>query len=122
MNGKFKAGNNIAMKVPPHEFEATVSFYRDIIALEELTSDEEHATPRFNFGGKVLWIDCVEGCSQAEIWLEIVTDNLAEAAEHFKQAGITRCDTIESLPNDFQGFWISSSCNIIHLICGEETT
>ena len=32
---KFTAGNNIAMKVPYHQYEQTVHFYRDIIRLPE---------------------------------------------------------------------------------------
>ena len=71
MNRKFEAGNNIAMKVPPHEFEATLAFYREVLGLEELTPGQENATPRFDFGGKVLWIDESEECSQAELWLEL---------------------------------------------------
>ena len=122
MNRKFEAGNNIAMKVPPHEFEATVAFYREILELKELTPREENASPRFDFAGKVLWIDCVEGCSQAEIWLEVISDNPAEAARYLKTAGVARCDAIEPLPGDFNGFWISSPCNIIHLVSGKDAS
>jgi len=47
------------MKVPAHEYAATVGFYRDVLGFEELSSPEE--TPRFAFGDKVLWIDRVAG-------------------------------------------------------------
>jgi hypothetical protein len=30
---KFVGGRNIAMKVPPHLYEATVQFYRDVVGL-----------------------------------------------------------------------------------------
>lgn len=120
MNNRFSAGKNIAMKVPPHEYEATVAFYRDIVELTELTPADDVSTPRFDFGGKVLWIDRVEGCSQAEIWLKITADNPVEAAEHFERNGIARCDAIEPLPDDFNGFWILSPCNIVHLIAGAD--
>ena len=30
MAAKFSGGKNIAMKVPPHQYEATVAFYRDV--------------------------------------------------------------------------------------------
>ena len=118
MNRKFEAGNNLAMKVPLHEYEATLMFYREILGLEELTPAEENATPRFDFGGKVLWIDAAEGCSQAEIWLEVTSDDPAGAAEHLRQAGLVRCDAIEALPDGFDGYWIVSPCNIIHLVSG----
>ncbi len=33
METTFRGGHNIAMKVPPHQFEATVNFYRDVLGL-----------------------------------------------------------------------------------------
>ncbi|MCG8641342.1 MAG: hypothetical protein MI862_16535 [Desulfobacterales bacterium] len=122
MSKIFEAGKNIAMKVPPHEYEATVAFYRDVIKLVELTPNDEGSTPRFDFGGKILWIDRVEGFSQAEIWLEITSDNPAEAAEHFERNGIVRCDAIEPLPDDFNGFWILGPSNIVHLVSDSDAS
>ncbi|WP_367111555.1 hypothetical protein [uncultured Psychrobacter sp.] len=112
---KFSAGHNIAMKVPPHLYEATIQFYREVIGLTEIT---EHApSVGFEFGSNNLWIDRVSGISQAETWLEIITNDISEAAKHLKSAGITRCDEIEPLPDDFQAFWVSSPASIIHLVC-----
>jgi len=112
---KFAAGRNIAMKVPPHQYEATVSFYRDVLGLEEITA---HAPAvGFVFGSNHLWIDRVPGMSQAETWLEVVTDDLAAASEHLEAAGVVRCDDIEPLPPDLQAFWIASPSAIIHLVC-----
>ncbi|MCU0570502.1 MAG: hypothetical protein MUF49_28505 [Oculatellaceae cyanobacterium Prado106] len=112
---KFTAGRNIAMKVPPHLYEATVCFYRDVLGFEEITN---HApSVGFKFGTNQLWIDCVPGLSQAETWLEILTNDLAIASEHLSTAGIVRRDEIEPLPQGFQAFWISSPASIIHLIC-----
>ena len=108
MSTTFKPGDNIAMKVPPHEHEATVVFYRHVLGLEELTDEISDATPRFKFGDKVLWIDRVPGISQAEIWLEICTDDPNEASGYLAQQGVIRCDQIERLPEGFNGFWISS--------------
>ena len=34
MTANIKGGINIAMKVPPHQFDETVRFYRDIVGLE----------------------------------------------------------------------------------------
>ena len=59
MKPTFQPGRNIAMKVPAHEYQRTLAFYRETLALEELTpagAEGEH-TPRFDFGGKVLKLD-----------------------------------------------------------------
>lgn len=112
---KFAAGRNIAMKVPPHLYEATIQFYRDVLGLKEIT---KHApSVGFEFGSNNLWIDRVPGISQAETWLEVVTSDLTAASEHLKTAGVVRCDDIEPLPQGFQAFWITSPASIIHLIC-----
>lgn len=115
MSAKFSAGKNIAMKVPSHQYEATVRFYSDILGFERVTGPSGNATG-FKFGDKNLWIDNVPGMSQAEIWLEVVTNNTDEAARVLEKAGIARCDEIENLGEKFDGFWISSPSSIIHLI------
>jgi catechol 2,3-dioxygenase-like lactoylglutathione lyase family enzyme len=117
-NGKFAAGRNIAMKVPPHLYDATIQFYRDVLGLREIS---KHAPSiGFEFGSSNLWIDRVPGISQAEIWLEVVTRDLDAASAHLDAAGVVRCDDIEPLPQGFQGFWISSPASIIHLVCKED--
>jgi catechol 2,3-dioxygenase-like lactoylglutathione lyase family enzyme len=111
----FAAGRNIAMKVPPHLFEATVQFYRDVLGLKEIT---KHApSVGFEFGANNLWLDRVPGISQAEIWLEVVTNDIAAASEQLNAAGVVRCDEIKPLPEGFQAFWVSSPASIIHLVC-----
>lgn len=111
----FTAGRNIAMKVPPHLYEATVQFYRDVLGLREIT---QHApSVGFEFGSNNLWIDKVAGISQAETWLEVLTDDIEAAAEHLKAAGVVRRDEIEPLPQGFNAFWVSSPASIIHLVC-----
>lgn len=121
MELKFAAGRNIAMKIPAHEYQDTVRFYREVIGLNELTSAEAGATPRFEFGDKVLWLDCMPGLSQAETWLEIQTSDLDQAAAVLAAQGCHRRDEIEPLPVGFQAFWISSPANIIHLVSAEES-
>jgi catechol 2,3-dioxygenase-like lactoylglutathione lyase family enzyme len=111
----FEAGRNIAMKVPPHQYEATVQFYRNILGLKEITKQVPYVG--FEFGANHLWIDRVAGISQAEIWLEVVTNDIAAASEHLKAAGVVRCDEIEPLPQGFNAFWVSSPASIIHLVC-----
>ncbi|SHI10991.1 hypothetical protein [Desulfofustis glycolicus] len=112
---KFAAGRNIAMKVPPHQYEATVSFYRDVLSLKEIT--KHPPSVGFEFGSNNLWIDQVPGMSQAETWFEIVTDDIAAASQHLEASGVVRCDEIEPLPQNFQAFWVTSPAAIIHLVC-----
>lgn len=103
------------MKVPPHLFETTVAFYRDVLQLTEISN---HAPSiGFEFGTNNLWIDPTPGMSQAEVWLEIVTNDLDTASTRLAEAGIVRRDEIEPLPQGFQAFWISSPASIIHLVC-----
>lgn len=111
MKPEFTAGRNIAMKVPPHAYDATVRFYGDVLGLEPLRNHLPHVG--FEFGGKQLWIDRVGGLSRAEVWLEIVTDDVAAAAAHFERAGVVRCDEIEPLPQGHQGFWIMDPASIV---------
>lgn len=55
MSQIFAGGRNIAIKTPPHQYEATVQFYRDVIGLTPLTSYlPKHV---FEFGASQLWID-----------------------------------------------------------------
>ncbi len=118
MRPRFEPGQNIAIKVPAHEYDKTVSFYQDILGLERKSDDsaDERYTVVFRFGDKNLWVDRLSSLSQAEIWLEITTDDAETAASYLDQCGIARRDDIETLPDDFRGFWISGPSNIIHLM------
>lgn len=113
----FKPGPNIAMKVPTHQLDQTVMFYRDVLRLPVLNEFAPDLV--FDFDGKRLWLDDTEHLSQAEIWLELRCDDLEAASEYLAAVGVTRCDHIEPLPPDFSGFWISSPSSIIHLINGD---
>lgn len=114
MNPTYSGGRNIAMKVPPHQYDETVRFYRDVIGLAQIGGHEPAVG--FHFGANQLWIDQAPGMSQAEIWLEIVMDDKDAAADHLAKAGIARRDEIEPLGPDFNGFWVSSPSSIIHLV------
>jgi len=114
MTVKFSGSHNIAMKVPPHQYEATVAFYRDVVGLKQLDIHPPHVG--FEFGSNHLWIDSVPGMSQAELWLELATDDVASAAAHLQAAGVVRCDEIEPLPEGFKGFWITSPAAIVHMV------
>ena len=76
---EFSAGTNIAMKVPAFEYAETVTFYRDILSLPLITTEEVSTV--FEFGAMRLWIDRVEHLSQAEVWLEVLCSDAAEAEE-----------------------------------------
>ncbi len=116
MDLEFEPGKNIAMKIPSHEYENTVRFYREVLRFKELTGSGANDTPKFEFGDKVLWLDCMPGLSQSEIWLEVVASDIGNASEYLKEQGCHRRDDIEPLPEGFKAFWISSPSNIIHLV------
>ena len=113
----FAGGRNIAMKVPPHQWEATVRFYRHTLGLREL--DNPYAdgpqSVGFAFGSNRLWIDRVPAVSQAEMWLQVTTEDTTAAAEHLAAGGVVRCDGIEPLGTT-AAFWISSPASIVHLV------
>jgi hypothetical protein len=111
----FQPGNNIAVKVPTHEFSALAAFYRDVLGFEPV--DVKGPGTAFRFGDKTLWIDPVAHLSQAEIWLEVCCDDPDQAARWLDQAGVCRCDEIESLPDALRGFWIMAPGNLVHLVC-----
>ena len=111
---KFAGGRNIAMKVPPHLWEATVQFYRDVLGLKLL--DNHLPNVGFEFGSNQLWIDRVDGMSQTELWLELAASDIPAASKHLAAAGVVRRDEIEPLPENYEGFWIASPASIIHMV------
>lgn len=117
MTTQFSGGPNIAMKVPPHEFCSTVAFYEETLSLEKLPQSNDESAA-FIFGNNTLWIDKVPSISQAEVWLQVLTNNTEGADASLKKADIVRCNTIETLQQGFDGFWISNPAGIVHLIDG----
>jgi len=118
MKPNFSPGKNIAIKVPAHEFEKMVNFYKIVLGLKQkdASSPDEFNSVTFEFGDKNLWVDKISGISQAEVWLEIETDNAVEAKKYLKEQGCAIRNEIEPLPPNFNGFWLSSPSNIIHLV------
>jgi hypothetical protein len=110
----FRGGRNMALKVPAHQFDATLRFYRDTLGLPVTMMAD--GVPVVDYGPMRLWLDRSEMASQSELWLEIVADDAEEAEAALDQAGVTRCDTIEPLPSGFRGFWVMSPANIVHLV------
>lgn len=97
MTAKIFGGIDIAIKVPPHQYEATLAFYRDVVGLKPIT--DKAPAIGFELGPNKLWIDPAPGMSQVEVWLELFTDNFDEAADQLARAGVVRCDPIEPLPD-----------------------
>ena len=114
MTARIEGGINIAMKVPPHQFDETVRFYRDVVGLEPF--EEKAPEIGFKLGPNRVWIDKAPMLSQAEVWLELFTDDFPAVAKHFETSGVTRCDAIEPLPDGFKGGWISNPANIVHMV------
>ena len=115
---RFEGGRNIAMKLPPHAFDPTVAFYRDVLCLPVL--EEQPGSAVVEFGANRLWLDRADHLSQAEVWMEITTDDIPAAADYLSRRGTVRRDEIEALPAGFEGFWISSPANVIHLVALRE--
>ena len=110
----FRGGRNLALKVPPHQLEATVAVYQGVLGLERLPTEGSSAA--FRFGALCLWIDRCPQLAQAELWLEVQADDIGAAAGHLARQGVARCDEIEPLPEGFQGFWIANPAGVVHLV------
>lgn len=118
MKPRFRPGKNIAIKVPSHEFDQMLHFYGEVLGLTQKTAEspDNFDSVAFEFGDKILWVDKIPGLSQAETWLEIETDNTTEAQKYLIEQGCTIRNEIEPLPPSFNGFWMSSPANTIHLV------
>lgn len=114
MTAEFRGGLNIAMKVPSHQYEATLAFYRDVVGLAPM--DDKAPAKGFVFGPNRLWIDEVPNYSQAEIWLELFTLDHAAALSHLEESGSVRCESVEALGKGFRGGWIMNPAGIVHLV------
>jgi len=116
-NPTFNGGINIAIKVPLHEYEATVAFYRDTLNLPLVEEEPEGCI--FQFGPSRLWIDKAPQLARADIWLELETNDTMGAARYLKNHGVPRRDELEALPEDFDGFYVSDPAGVVHLVVGE---
>ena len=103
-------GKNIAIKVPLHKWDETVTFYRDRV---KLTVVQEHADSiAFAFGSMTLWIDKVAQQSQVDVWLELVTDDADKALQTLESPNR---DELEPL-DDLTGHWTSDPAGVILLV------
>lgn len=102
------------MKVPSHQMEATIAFYRDVVKLKPYT--EKAPAIGFELGPNRLWIDEAPTLSQAEVWLELFTEDFPQAAAHLAKSGVPRVDAIEPLEAGFRGGWVMNPANIVHMV------
>ena len=114
MTPQIEGGINIAMKVPSHQYEATIAFYRDVVGLEPF--DAKAPAKGFVLGPNRLWIDEATAYSQAEVWLELFTPDHRAALGHLAENGVVRCDAVEDLGEGFRGGWIVNPANIVHMV------
>ena len=118
MTANLRGGIDIAMKIPSHHYQATVAFYRDIVGLKPF--EAKAPAMGFELGPNRLWLDEDPTLSQAEVWLELFTDDHKAALGALEKAGVTRCDAIEPLQDGFRGGWIMNPANIVHMVREED--
>ncbi|XHR28483.1 MAG: VOC family protein [Chthoniobacteraceae bacterium] len=116
-NPTFTGGVNVAIKVPLHQYDATVAFYRDTLNLPLVEEEAEGCI--FQFGPVRLWVDKAPNLARSDVWLELETSDTMSAARYLKNHGVPRCDELESLPEDFDGFYVSDPAGVVHLVVGE---
>ena len=116
-NPTFSGGINISIKVPLHQYDATIAFYRDTLNLPLVEEEPEGCI--FQFGPSRLWVDKAPQLAQADVSLELETNDTLAAARYLKNHGVPRRDELEELPEDFDGFFVTDPAGIIHLVVGE---
>ncbi|WP_337181737.1 hypothetical protein [Shinella sp.] len=114
MTARLEGGIDIAMKVPTHQYAATVAFYRDVVGLPPF--EGKAPATGFMLGPNRLWIDEAPNYSQAEVWLELFTPDHQVALAHLERNGVVRCDAVEDLGEGFRGGWVMNPANIVHMV------
>lgn len=108
-----RPGKNIAVKVPLYRYEETVAFYRDRVGLA-VTRLMENSTG-FAFGAFTLWIDRVPHQSQQDVWLELFSDDPADA---LTRLGSPLRDELEPL-DGVTGGWTCDPAGTVLLVRAE---
>lgn len=114
---QFRGGKNVALQVPPLQFESTIQSYRQL-GIPILSDSPDNVI--FAFGPMTLHITRNCRLSQAEVWFELISDDLLTASPAATVAGMSRCDDIEPLPEGFPGFWLTNPAGIVHLVTSLE--
>lgn len=109
-----RPGRNIAMKVPLHKYDETVEFYRDRVGLEVVRTMQDSVG--FHFGEMTLWIDRVRHQSQADVWLELFSDDPSAA---LSKLGSPLRDELEPL-DSVTGHWTSDPAGTVLLVRKEK--
>ena len=105
------------MKVPAHQFDATVDSYCQL-GIPVLA--QSSSSVLFQFGPISLHVDKVDNLACAEIWLEFVVSDANAAATFVEHTRFERCDDVERLPKDYPGFLVTSPSSIVHLVTETE--
>lgn len=104
MNTTFKAGINIAIKIPKNKYEQTVEFYRNILKFKvdekPINNPTVSRTHKVIFGNNIIWLDCVDNYTHSETWLQLTVPSVEEATEYLKDNNVLFCDEIEELPQN----------------------
>lgn len=109
-----RSGPNIAVKVPPQHWDATVRFYAETLGLPRVESAAP--TVMFELGQDRLRIDRVERLREPEVWLEFQTDSRATTTALLSDEGFVHGDSVEALPAGFKHFWIAGPADFMHLL------
>ncbi len=106
----FRAGRNVAVRVPADQWEQTLRFYDRGLGLRRLESGAPSVA--FELGPDRLWVIRVTTLDAAEIWLEFQTDSADVMADYLLRPDVIPCDdTIAAPTGGFQTMWISSAAN-----------
>ena len=115
MHPEFKAGINIAIKIPKSKYDKTVAFYKDILMLEveekPIDNPTISRTHEVKFGNNVIWLDCVDNYTHSETWLQLTVPNVDEATDYLLSKGVETCDEIEELPKNMH--WIQDPAGTV---------
>lgn len=107
-------GKNIAIKVPLHQWTATVAYYRERVGLEVACEMDESVG--FRFGDMTLWIDRVPHQSRSDVWLELFTEDPDAALARLASP---QRDELEPL-DTVTGHWTSDPAGTVLLVRKEK--
>lgn len=115
MDQKFKAGINIAIKIPRSKYDETVAFYRNILKLDveekPINNPTVSRTHEVKFGNNIIWLDCVDNYTHSEIWLQLTVPDVEEATKYLQSNGVETCDELEELPENMH--WITDPAGTV---------
>jgi len=115
MDREFKAGINIAIKIPKSKYDKTIAFYRDILKLEVEEKPIENPTVsrthEVKFGNNILWLDCVDNYTHSETWLQLTVSDVEKATHYLRSNNVETCDEIEAIPVNMH--WIQDPAGTV---------